>query len=578
MCAIALFFYAYWIAADTNRSTQHTEESIARGEVLSHHLTDMEMGVRGYLFTQKTSFLAPYQSGSAQVVSDLSSLRKLESDEPAHVEQIDQLQSEINRWLSEWVIPTMDKISRSEPIDTQAVVAEGQRRFDSIQAKLGKLLDDDRDKDLNKRHQAENGLRRMLFLGLGITLLLGGVLFSLTRAVTRIIVEPLTQLIEASERVGRGDLQPSLPPATPNDFGVLSESFSRMTAALREEREEMAALNSFSEAVAQCTTEGEVYDHVLHALKDRFHPRQGIIFKLHSTENFLEAAASLVPLPEELRAWPVIEEPHNCKAVRLGRCFRANDVTTEPLCPASFVPPQEGSYYCGPLIAGGIIIGAVRLEGAKGFWTPERERLLESYLGGAASALSNLRLLETMKHQANVDVLTGLYNRRFLEDYARKLIPMARRRNQPLGVIMMDLDHFKSFNDVYGHEVGDRILRQFAKTISAAMRETNLAARFGGEEFVVLLPDTGAKACLLVAERIRQAVARMLVPPGTERHLQLTISLGIAIYPDHGQTLEEVLHACDKALYESKRAGRNRATLFQEQPEPGEEAKTTFHG
>jgi len=132
----------------------------------------------------------------------------------------------------------------------------------------------------------------------------------------------------------------------------------------------------------------------------------------------------------------------------------------------------------------------------------------------------------------------------------------------------MDLDHFKRFNDEYGHEVGDRILRQFAKTITAAMRETNLAARFGGEEFVILLPDTGAKACLVVAERIRQAVARMLVPPGTDKPLQLTVSLGIAVYPDHGQTLEEVLNACDKALYESKRSGRNRTTLYAEQPEP----------
>jgi len=211
----------------------------------------------------------------------------------------------------------------------------------------------------------------------------------------------------------------------------------------------------------------------------------------------------------------------------------------------------------------------VRLEGLKGSWTSERDKVVESYLSGAASALSNLRLLDTMKQQANIDSLTALYNRRFLEDYAKRQIAVARRKDEPLGFIMLDLDHFKAANDLFGHEVGDRILRHFAQTITGAMRETNLAARFGGEEFLVLLPDTNAKSCLLVAERIRKAVARMIVPSGTDKPLpQTTVSLGIAVYPDHGRTLEEVLQAADKALYESKRGGRNRSTLYIEQVEP----------
>ena len=231
--------------------------------------------------------------------------------------------------------------------------------------------------------------------------------------------------------------------------------------------------------------------------------------------------------------------------------------------------PTEGSYYCGPLIAGGIIIGSVRMEAARDTLTPDRQRLLESYLSGAASALSNLRLLDRMKQQANIDMLTGLYNRRFLEDYARKLFAIARRRDQPMALIMMDLDHFKSFNDLYGHEVGDRILRHFAKTVTSCMRETNLAARYGGEEFVVLLPDTDAKACALVADRIRKAVMTMVVPSNTEKPLpQLTVSMGIATFPAHGHTLEEVIQSSDKALYESKHNGRNRVTVASEQETP----------
>ena len=182
--------------------------------------------------------------------------------------------------------------------------------------------------------------------------------------------------------------------------------------------------------------------------------------------------------------------------------------------------------------------------------------------------LSNLRLLQTMREQANIDPLTGLYNRRFCEDYARKLMAMARRKDTPLGFIMLDLDHFKSINDIFGHEVGDRILKQFAKTVTQSMRETNLTARLGGEEFVVLLPDTGAEACQVVAERIRKAVSHMSMPQVKDKPLPpVTVSLGIAVYPEHGGTMEEMLHSSDRALYESKRAGRNRTTLYVEERE-----------
>ncbi len=569
MCGIALFLYAYRMAVYTDRTIRHSAESIARSETLLRHLTEMTTGLRGYVFTGQSSSLRSYQAAGAEIPADLAALRGAESVDPAHVAEVEAIGEGVGRWQLDWATPIIERVRRGETVDPASVVEDRDEQMSALRSRLLKLLAEERAESLARMNEAEQMMRRMLTLGLSLAGALVGVLFFLTRAVTRIIAAPVFQLIDASERVSRGDFQSSLPPPADNEFGVLSRSFIRMTTALRQEREELAALNKFSEAVTQCTSEIEVYDHILHSLKERFQTRQVIIFILKAQENFLEAVASLTPLPEDVRAWPVIEEPHNCKAVRMGRSFRVNDVSVEPLCPADFIPPSDGSYFCGPLIAGGIIIGAVRLEGVKYYWTPERTSLLEAYLSGAATALSNLRLLQTMKQQANVDELTGLYNRRFLEEYARKLIAMARRKTQPLGVIMIDLDHFKRFNDEYGHELGDRILRQFAKTASQAMREVNLAARFGGEEFVVLLPDTGAKGCMLVAERIRHAVARMVVPSASDKPLPpLTVSLGIAMYPDHGQTLEEVLQAADKALYESKRAGRNRTTVYVEQVEP----------
>jgi diguanylate cyclase (GGDEF)-like protein len=568
LCAAGLVFYAYLSASNTEQNALRSQERITQSETLLRNLTEMYMGVREYLFTPQPALLVPYEAAAGKVAEDISRLRELEGANPPQAQEVEAIQREISSLQALWAVPVLDKLKRGEALNTLAALREGQTRMASLRDRVLKLLEGDNARSLAEISNARYVMHRMLLFGVSLAVLLAAVLVFLTRVITRLIAGPALQLIHAAEQVSRGDFQPTLPPPVDNEFGVLSRSFFHMTTAIRKEREEMDALNKFSEAVTQCTSEQEVYDHLLHWLKQRFEPRQVIIFHLNPAENFLEAAVTLVPLSEGLRAWPVIEEPHNCKAVRSGRPFRVNDVTNEPVCPSRFALPAEGSYYCGPLIAGGIIIGAVRLEGMKGFWTVERERLLESYLSGAASALSNLRLLNTMKQQANVDVLTGLYNRRFLEDYARKLLAMARRRQQPVAIIMMDLDHFKSFNDIYGHELGDRILRQFAKTVTEAMREANLAARFGGEEFVVLLPDTGPKASLLVAERIRQAVMRMVVPSGTEKPLpQITVSLGIALFPEHGESLEEVLLASDKALYESKNSGRNRATVFAPQTE-----------
>ncbi len=568
LCAIVVLFYAFWMSRLNERSIQRSEQSLAQTERVLRKFTEMSMGVRGYILTRNTSLLAHYQQDTASMPSELDRLRELESDDDADVARVDRLRTEIQGWQEEWAEPVISRLARGEQPPTESLVQEGERRVNQVRALALQLREKDSQESTVVAGRVEQAVRNMLILGVVLCLVVGGILVVLARVVARLIIQPVGQLIEASERISRGDFAATLPPPAENEFGVLSRTFQHMTLALRREREEMAALNHFSEAITQCTTEKEIYEQMRFALRERFHPRQILIFSLNTADNYLETVESLAELPEEVRAWPVIEEPHNCKAVRMGRRFRANDVTTEPLCPAHFVPPREGSYYCGPMIAGGVIIGAVRLEGAKDFWTPERESLLEGYLGVAASALSNLRLLSRMKHQANVDELTGLYNRRFLEDYARKLLAMVSRKETPFGVIMMDLDHFKEFNDVYGHEVGDRILRHFAKTITQATREANLAARYGGEEFVVVLPETNAKSCQMVAERIRKAVERMVVPSNTDKPLpKITVSLGVAVYPEHGKTLDELLQASDKALYESKRAGRNRTSLYAAQPE-----------
>lgn len=565
---IGLLFFNYRQINQINQSVESAELSALHTESLLLGVNEMDTVGRAYVLTGQEAFLRDYAAAARIVARNFDTVRDLNSRKPSVIAELEVLRRRVENWKIQTVDPDIERVKAGGAMAETPPTAQWVGAVAAIQKAIIDFREQNRDLASASKRAQEQDIHRALVSGVVLAVLFALLLVLMVYFVSRGISEPVQMLIQASDRLRQGDFSPTLPDETHNEFGVLSRSFTQMAHALRRDREELAAIKRFSEAVTECTSENEVYDHILYAFRERFQPRQVIIFKLRPEEDFLEVVASLRPLPKDVQDWPVIEAKHSCKAVRMGRPFRVNDVTVEPLCPGKFALPTEGSYYCGPLIAGGIIIGAVRLEGAAGLWTPERESLLESYLSTGASVLSNLQLLQTMREQANMDPLTGLYNRRFCRDYARKLMAMARRKDTPLGFIMLDLDHFKNINDAFGHEVGDRILKQFARTVTQSMRETNLTARLGGEEFVILLPDTGASACQVVAERIRNAVAHMSMPQVKERQVPpITVSLGIAVYPEHGGTLEEMLQASDRALYESKRAGRNRTTIYVEEKE-----------
>ena len=191
---------------------------------------------------------------------------------------MDRIQRGLNRWQSEWVNPTISNLDRGISLDTGRVAADGARRLAPVSKQLLDLLEADRAKSQAALHDTEQQMRRMLIFALVVALMVAGAVLLVTREVTRLLEQPVRQLIEASERVSRGEFDLTLPPKADNEFGVLSHSFAHMTTALRQEREELAALNRFSEAVTQCTSEQEIHEHVLYSIRERFRPRQVIIF------------------------------------------------------------------------------------------------------------------------------------------------------------------------------------------------------------------------------------------------------------------------------------------------------------
>jgi two-component system cell cycle response regulator len=173
----------------------------------------------------------------------------------------------------------------------------------------------------------------------------------------------------------------------------------------------------------------------------------------------------------------------------------------------------------------------------------------------------NVRMHEEAQRLSFTDPLTGLWNYRYLRESLRREVERATRFGRMLAVLVLDLDHFKEVNDTYGHAAGDAVLGEFARRIRIGLREVDVAFRQGGEEFVVLLPETDAYGGIIVAERLGAAVRDQPVSIEARGSIPVTVSIGVAVFPEHGKTVQEVLQAADDALYAAKNGGRDTYRL-----------------
>lgn len=281
------------------------------------------------------------------------------------------------------------------------------------------------------------------------------------------------------------------------------------------------------------------------------------VLRRSDAEERLEAGT---PVPADSPLTPGIAEarPRDCLAIRRGSTHvrRAG----EPLV-ACAVCGDCRATSCRPLLVADRVIGAVLVEhdDAEVPRSNERdERVIADSLAQAAPILSGLRTLALAQSRAMTDALTGLPNRWALQDALKRMLAQTARSRGTLGLVLLDLDHFKQLNDTYGHDGGDQALAAVGHALLSELRESDLPTRSGGEEFAVLLPDTGLDGALAVAEQLREAIASIELPfPGAA----LTASFGVAVLPLHAVEPDGLMRAADRALYAAKRAGRNRVEV-----------------
>ena len=230
-----------------------------------------------------------------------------------------------------------------------------------------------------------------------------------------------------------------------------------------------------------------------------------------------------------------------------------------------------GSSVCIPLIANGEAIGVLSIQDdaqpsevspspdSKGFG--RRKQLASAIAEHIALAISNLNLREALRLQAIHDSLTGLYNRRYMQEFLEREIYRARRRHRPLAVMMLDLDNFKRYNDTFGHPAGDEALRFVGEVLLGVVRADDLACRYGGEEFSLILPECSLQQAAVRAEEIRTRLKDLHMKRATEIPGIVTVSIGVAAFDETTDKSNLLLKFADEALYKAKRAGRDRVVV-----------------
>ncbi|HYE99767.1 MAG TPA: diguanylate cyclase [Planctomycetota bacterium] len=328
------------------------------------------------------------------------------------------------------------------------------------------------------------------------------------------------------------------------------------TRAREKHLREIATLSEMGELLQACHTADEAYGILAAKAPILFPGFSGSIAALRASRNVLETKTTWGGRP----AAPAdgLFEIDACWALRRGQPHAAEGSAAGPAC--AHLGPASARSVCVPLGAEADVLGVFSLvaDGEAAAVDADLRRLLSTVARQAGTSLGNLRLREILKNQSIRDGLTGLYNRRFLEEFLERESFRAARSGAPFGVVLIDVDHFKRFNDTHGHEAGDAVLRAIGESLRGGVRGGDVACRYGGEELVVVLPGATLEASRARAEALRERVRGLRIAPRGELLGPVTVSMGVAAFPEHGTTAQDVVAAADRALYRAKRDGRDR--------------------
>jgi diguanylate cyclase (GGDEF)-like protein len=517
---------------------------------------------------------------------------------------VDQRETELLNDLRESVPDLRSNAEKFAKLSDAFSPAEGefvQEVFEpDVEKKLGRIVEelaseaergageDRRNIELAMKHSYKESLLVVLF-GLALSAVVAG-------GISRAVIGPIQKLRDAARQLGHGKMDTRIAIHSKDELADLSGSFNLMAdnltnlmadrsqaqdelsvaheklknsvRELESRNREAGALSEMADLLQSCFTLEEASGVIASSAQKLFRGFSGALLVFSASRNVLEATTTWGPSSPAERVF----SPNDCWALRRGRLHHSAGDDGVVRCShfgAGSYPPS----LCTPLMAHGETLGILCLvtepNGPAGSQTSISEfnvKLAVSVAEQAALSFANLKLRERLRYQSIRDPLTGLFNRRYLDESLERELPNAIRKNRSLGVIMLDVDRFKKFNDVFGHDAGDTVLRELGDYLAKFIRRGDLACRYGGEEFTLILPECTLEDTHRRAEELRISFQQISIKHRDIVLGKVTLSLGVAALPDHGTTPAELLAAADSALLRAKEEGRDRALIAEVSP------------
>ncbi|UZK64951.1 diguanylate cyclase [Sphingomonas sp. M1-B02] len=561
----------------------HTQQVIQALDDARTDLSEAESGLRGFLLTRNPAYAGALDSNISGAGARLDQLAELTADNPGQNVRAVRLREAFTQRVETLRAPL--ELARQKRFDdANALVARGHglRLTQDFRRRAAEIKQEER-RLLELRLAAANGqaTKQRLLVSAGGAIIIGILILCITLLI-RSVHRPIASMLASMTAFGEGDRTARVDPRTGtqefdrlavayNDMadlvvnaaslreGVSDAELHRANEDLRQQGEVLRARGEVIELLGgmahrmQAARTDEELAAVIHCFVPRVLPGvPGALYAHNNSRNLLVRLANWGAIGET----PETFAPDQCWGLRRGQSHFIDAPGTDVVC--AHVGDPAATYHCEPLLAGGEVIGVLHLGGVI---EPESRFRLTVLTENIASALLNHSLQRGLREQTIRDPLTALFNRRYMEETLDLEIARASRGGTPLSLVMCDVDHFKRFNDQFGHDAGDAVLRSVAAVMRNHFRDGDVVCRFGGEEFTIIAPGAEPEMVAERVELLREAICAISARHGGQSLGPISMSFGIAAWSNAMRDGSALVQLADAALYQAKNNGRNQVRI-----------------
>ncbi|MGO1069446.1 diguanylate cyclase [Lysobacter sp. CA199] len=523
--------------SSSSQWVEHSYQVIAQIESTLANTRTVESSARGYRLSDRPALHAEYLASIPDAINSSNELIALTRDNPGQHALAMDIERRVRARLAE--IDRLMELHARDPTQTRisAQTSNGSEQMRALTAIARTMRE--RERDLLAARQIRTDHNASVLTGLVVLAMV------MAMALLALLMLSLWRENRRSLRLERDSRQALL------DLEASSAERDRLTERHR-------SLSRYAGLLQSCQSLQEAMDMTAYVIADLLPDIGGRCYVLRASQNLAETTARF---GLEAVASADLLHPNDCWALRRGQSHRAHahhgGVRCAHLEPAAAQAGDTRWSLCVPLMAQNTSLGLLSFSGHR---KPQDSELMliDAVAEHLGLTIVNLQLRETLRVQSLRDPLTGLFNRRYLEENLQRELLRCQRRKQPLSVLMLDVDHFKRFNDQHGHAAGDALLARIGQLLQDLVRNEDIACRYGGEEFTVVLPEADAATALQRAEQIRAAIGSATILHLRQSFGPATCSIGLATSRDERETPQQLLQVADAALYRAKAAGRDQ--------------------